>query len=292
MFILKLIRYAIEMLIVLFLIILCRSSSIDKSSNFMGNFTAKYGPRLGISNRANLNLKNALPNLDRKQRAKIIKRMWENLGRTSSEFLNIKTLINEKERIRVKGKNILENNLNNGVIYVSGHIANWEVIPIAIKQIDQKVGAVFRQSNNYLFNSWMIKQRKLITKNQFPKGISGTKEILNFLKNNGSIAMLVDQKLSNGVKANFFGLKSMTTSTPAVLSLKYGYPVIPLKVKRDDGANFKIEFFDQIKIDKTGDLEIDILNFTNKINLFLENMIIENPEEWFWLHNRWDKRFN
>ena len=143
------------------------------------------------------------------------------------------------KRIRVKGKNILENNLNNGVIYVSGHIANWEVIPIAIKQIDQKVGAVFRQSNNYLFNSWMIKQRKLITKNQFPK-ISGTKEILNFLKNNGSIAMLVDQKLSNGVKANFFGLKSMTTSTPAVLS-ENGYPVIPLKVK-DGGANFKIEF--------------------------------------------------
>ena len=91
-------------------------------------------------------------------------------------------------------------------------------------------------------------------------------DILNFLKNNGSIAMLVDQKLSNGIKANFFGLKSMTTSTPAVLSLKYGYPVIPLKVKRDGGAHFKIEFFDQIKIDKTGDLEIDILNFTNKIN--------------------------
>ena len=292
MFILKLIRYAIEMQIVVFLIILCRTSGIDKSSKFMGNFTAKFGPRLGISNRANLNIKNAIPSLDSKQRAEIIKGMWENLGRTSAEFLNIKTLINEKERIRVEGKNILENNLNNGVIYISGHIANWEIIPIAIKQIDQKVGAVFRQSNNYLFNSWMIRQRKFITKNQFPKGISGTKEILNFLKNKGSIAMLVDQKLSNGVKTKFFGLNSMTTSTPAVLSLKYGYPVIPIKVKRVGGVNFKIEFFDQIEIDKTGDSEMDVLNFTNKINLFLENMISENPEEWFWLHNRWDKRFN
>ena len=138
----------------------------------------------------------------------------------------------------------------------------------------------------------MIQQRKLITKHQFPKGPSGTKEILNFLKDNGSVAMLVDQKLSNGVKANFFGLNAMTASTPASLSLKYGYPVVPLKVKRKNGVNFEIEFFDKIEIDKTGNIETDILNFTNKINLFLEKIISDKPEEWFWLHNRWDKRFN
>ena len=218
--------------------------------------------------------------------------MWENLGRTSAEFFNIKTLIKEKSRINIKGREILEENKNNGVIYVSGHIANWEIIPIAIKEVDDLVGAVFRESNNYFFNKWMIQQRKLITEHQFPKGPTGTKEILNFLKDNGSVAMLVDQKLSNGVKANFFGLKAMTASTPASLSLKYGYPVIPIKVKRKDGVNFEIEFFDKIEIDTTGNIEIDILNFTNKINLFLEKIISDNPKEWLWLHNRWDKRFN
>ena len=292
MFIFKLIRYAMEMQLVMFLALYCKLFNINKSSNQIGFLARKYGPKLGISKRANQNLKNALPNLSKEQRSEIIRGMWENLGRTAAEFFNIKTLIKERNRINIKGIEILRDNINNGAIYVSAHIANWEIIPIAIKETDKQVGAVFRESNNYFFNKWMIQQRKLITEHQFPKGPSGTKEILNFLKENGSVAMLVDQKLSNGVKANFFGLNAMTASTPASLSLKYGYPVVPLKVKRKNGVNFEIEFFDKIEIDKTGNIDTDILNFTNKINLFLEKIISDKPEEWFWLHNRWDKRFN
>ena len=292
MFIFKLIRYAMEMQLVVLLSIYCKLFNIDKTSKQIGLLSRKFGPKLGISKRANQNLLKAIPTLNKRKRLEIIRDMWENLGRTSVEFFNIKTLIEEKSRINIKGREILEENKNNGVIYVSGHIANWEIIPIAIKEVDHLVGAVFRESNNYFFNKWMIQQRKLITEHQFPKGTSGTKEILNFLKDSGSIAMLVDQKLSNGVKANFFGLNAMTASTPASLSLKYGYPVIPLKVKRKNGVNFEIEFFDKIEIDKTGNIDTDILNFTNKINLFLEKIISDKPEEWFWLHNRWDKRFN
>ena len=292
MFIFKLIRYAMEMQLVVLLSIYCKLFNIDKTSKQIGLLSRKFGPKLGISKRANQNLLKAIPTLNKRKRLEIIRDMWENLGRTSVEFFNIKTLIEEKSRINIKGREILEENKNNGVIYVSGHIANWEIIPIAIKEVDHLVGAVFRESNNYFFNKWMIQQRKLITEHQFPKGTSGTKEILNFLKDNGSVAMLVDQKLSNGVKANFFGLNAMTASTPASLSLKYGYPVVPLKVKRKNGVNFEIEFFDKIEIDKTGNIDTDILNFTNKINLFLEKIIIDKPEEWFWLHNRWDKRFN
>jgi len=292
MFIFKLIRYAMEMQLIVLLSIYCKLFNIDKTSKQIGLLSRKLGPKLGISKRANQNLLKAIPTLNKRKRLEIIRDMWENLGRTSAEFFNIKTLIKEKSRINIKGREILEENKNNGVIYVSGHIANWEIIPIAIKEVDHLVGAVFRESNNYFFNKWMIQQRKLITEHQFPKGPSGTKEILNFLKDNGSVAMLVDQKLSNGVKANFFGLNAMTASTPASLSLKYGYPVVPLKVKRKNGVNFEIEFFDKIEIDKTGNIETDILNFTNKINLFLEKIISDKPEEWFWLHNRWDKRFN
>ena len=292
MFIFKLIRYAMEMLLIVLLSIYCKLFNIDKTSKQIGLLSRKLGPKLGISKRANQNLLKAIPTLNKRKRLEIIRDMWENLGRTSAEFFNIKTLIKEKSRINIKGREILEENKNNGVIYVSGHIANWEIIPIAIKEVDHLVGAVFRESNNYFFNKWMIQKRKLITEYQFPKGPSGVKEILNFLKNNGSVAMLVDQKLSNGVKVKFFGQNAMTASTPASLSLKYGYPVIPLRVKRKDNVNFEVEFFNKIEIDRTGDLEIDTLTFTKEINSFLEKIITENPEEWFWLHNRWDKRFN
>ena len=200
MFIFKLIRYAMEMQLVMFLALYCKLFNINKSSNQIGFLARKYGPKLGISKRANQNLKNALPNLSKEQRSEIIRGMWENLGRTAAEFFNIKTLIKERNRINIKGIEILRDNINNGAIYVSAHIANWEIIPIAIKETDKQVGAVFRESNNYFFNKWMIQKRKLITEYQFPKGPSGVKEILNFLKNNGSVAMLIDQKLSNGVK--------------------------------------------------------------------------------------------
>ena len=292
MFIFKLIRYAMEMQLIVLLSIYCKLFNIDKTSKQIGLLSRKLGPKLGISKRANQNLLKAIPTLNKRKRLEIIRDMWESLGRTSAEFFNIKTLIKEKSRINIKGREILEENKNNGVIYVSGHIANWEIIPIAIKEVDHLVGAVFRESNNYFFNKWMIQKRKLITEYQFPKGPSGVKEILNFLKNNGSVAMLVDQKLSNGVKVKFFGQNAMTASTPASLSLKYGYPVIPLRVKRKDNVNFEVEFFNKIEIDRTGDLEIDTLTFTKEINSFLEKIITENPEEWFWLHNRWDKRFN
>ena len=292
MFILKFIRYSIEMQFLLFFYVFCKLLGIDQSSKSIGFIAEKIGPSLGISKRADKNLKKALQNLNFNERKKIIKKMWNNLGRTSAEFFNIKTLIKNQNRIKIKGIEIIDKYKDKGVIYVSGHLANWEIIPIAIMNKDKKVAAVFRESNNFLFNNWMIKQRKLITENQFPKGISGTKEILNFLKNNGSVAMLVDQKLSNGVKAKFFNMNAMTASVPATLALKYGYPVVPLNVRRIKNVNFEIEFFPKIEIAESGSLEEDILNFTNKINKFLEEKIIEKPEEWFWLHNRWDKRFN
>ncbi|MEC7380927.1 MAG: hypothetical protein VX575_01240 [Pseudomonadota bacterium] len=292
MFILKFIRYLIEMQFLLFFYIFCKLLRIDKSSKSIGFVAEKIGPLLGISKRADKNLKKAFQNLNFEERKRIIEKMWNNLGRTSAEFFNIKTLIKDEDRIKIKGKNVIEKYKNQGVIYVSGHLANWEIIPIAIMRKDKKVAAVFRESNNFLFNNWMIKQRKLITKNQFPKGISGTKEILNFLKNKGSVAMLVDQKLSNGVKAKFFKMDAMTASVPATLALKYRYPIVPLNVRRIKNVTFEIEFFPSIEINESGNLEEDILNFTNKINQFLEEKIIEKPEEWFWLHNRWDKRFN
>lgn len=292
MFILKFIRYSIEMQFLLLFYVFCKLLRIDKSSKSIGFVAEKIGPLLGISKRADKNLKKAFQNLNFEERKRIIEKMWNNLGRTSAEFFNIKTLIKDEDRIKIKGKNVIEKYKNQGVIYVSGHLANWEIIPIAIMRKDKKVAAVFRESNNFLFNNWMIKQRKLITKNQFPKGISGTKEILNFLKNKGSVAMLVDQKLSNGVKAKFFKMNAMTASVPATLALKYRYPIVPLNVRRIKNVTFEIEFFPSIEINESGNLEEDILNFTNKINQFLEEKIIEKPEEWFWLHNRWDKRFN
>ena len=292
MLIRKTIRYLFEMQFVLSSYILCKILKIDKSSKFYGYIAESLGPLLSVSRRADNNLKKAMKELNDLERKKIIKKMWNNLGRTSAEFFNLNSLLEKEDRISIKGVEILEEYKNKGVIFVSGHLANWEVIPIVILRKSKNVATVYRDSNNFLFNNLMIKQRKIITQNQFSKGPTGIKEILNFLENNGSVAMLVDQKLSNGVSASFFNMKAMTASTPAALALKYGYPVVPLTVKRIKDVNFEVEFSPEIKIEETGNIKEDELNFTNKINEFLELKIREKPEDWFWLHNRWDKRFN
>ena len=116
--------------------------------------------------------------------------------------------------------------------------------------------------------------------------------MLNLLKEKGAIAMLVDQKLSSGVRVNFFGSDAMTSDGAASLAIKYNYPVIPMNVERTKGSNFKVSFHPEIKINKTSDKQNDIKIFSTEINKFLEQCITKKPEGWFWIHNRWDKKFN
>ena len=132
----------------LFFYVFCKLLGIDKSSKSIGFIAEKIGPSLGISKRADKNLKKALQNLNFNERNKIIKKMWNNLGRTSAEFFNIKTLIKNQNRIKIKGIEIIDKYKDKGVIYVSGHLANWEIIPIAIMNKDKKVAAVFRESKS------------------------------------------------------------------------------------------------------------------------------------------------
>ena len=220
--------------------------------------------------------------------------MWKNLGMVATEFFHLSKISKEKNsRIKVEGEEIAKKYSGKGVIFVSGHFANWEIIPLILRDYRDNVGGIYRHSNNFFVNQWVVKQRaKNTTPNQIKKGSSGAREMLSLLKENGTIAMLVDQKLSSGVEVNFFGVKSMTSDGAASLALKYGYPVIPMNVEREKGSNFKVTFHDEIKINTSDNNQDNIKEFTEEINKFLENCIRKKPEDWFWIHNRWDKRFN
>jgi len=220
--------------------------------------------------------------------------MWKNIGMVAAEFFHLKTISKEKNgRIRVLGEEYIKEYKNSGVIFVSGHFANWEIIPLILRNYRDKVGGIYRHSNNFFVNRWVVKQRyKNTTPIQIRKGSSGAREMLSLLKENGAIAMLVDQKLSSGVKVNFFGTDAMTSDGAASLAIKYNYPVIPINVERTEGSNFNVSFHPEIKINRTSNKQNDIKMFTSEINRFLEECITSKPESWFWIHNRWDKKFN
>jgi KDO2-lipid IV(A) lauroyltransferase len=220
--------------------------------------------------------------------------MWKNIGMVAAEFFHLRKISKERNtRIQVIGEEYINKYKNNGVIFVSGHFANWEIIPLILRNYRDNVGGIYRHSNNFFVNNWVVRQRyKNTTPIQIRKGSSGAREMLNLLKEKGAIAMLVDQKLSSGVRVNFFGSDAMTSDGAASLAIKYNYPVIPMNVERTKGSNFKVSFHPEIKINKTSDKQNDIKIFTTEINKFLEKCITKKPEGWFWIHNRWDKKFN
>ena len=174
--------------------------------------------------------------------------------------------------------------LKKPVIFVSGHFANFELMSMEITKKDIKLATIYRPLNNIFLNPFMeYLRKKYICKNQIKKGINGVRESINYLKKGCSIALMVDQRVSEGKKINFFGKPSLTTTLPAQLALKFNLKILPVFIERDNDDKFIIEF--QKPID--GEVYKDKLHLSEKLNKILEEMIVKNPYQWIWTHNRW-----
>ena len=217
---------------------------------------------------------------------KIIKNMWENYGKTFIEYIFLDFFRNNNSHMHIINSEILTEVLreNKPVIFVSGHFANFELMSMEITKKNISLATIYRPLNNFFLNPLMeYLRKKYVCSNQIKKGVNGVREAVEYIKNNYSIALMVDQRVSEGEKINFFGKPALTTTLPAKLSLKYGLDIIPVYIQRERNNNFKIKFKKKIKPDSyKNDLEI-----TQEVNNVLEKMIIENPDQWIWSHNRW-----
>ena len=126
-------------------------------------------------------------------------------------------------------------------------------------------------------------REKYICKNQIKKGINGVKNTIEFIKNGYNIALMIDQRVSEGEKIKFFEKEAFTTTLPAQLILKYNLKVIPIFIERSKSSKFIMEIYKPIDFSNNKDK----LFFTNELNKILENMIIKNPNQWIWTHDRW-----
>jgi KDO2-lipid IV(A) lauroyltransferase len=224
-------------------------------------------------------------NISEKLKKKIIKDMWKNYGMTFIEYMFLDFFKKQNSHITIKGEENLSP-LRNGkpVIFVSGHFANFELMSMEITKKKIKLATIYRPLNNIFLNPAMeYLRRKHVCKNQIQKGIKGVREAINYIKNNHSIALMIDQRVSEGEKINFFGRPALTTTLPAQLSEKYNLDIIPVYIRRIDNDNFELEFQ---KIIKCNDFQNKI-DLTKKLNEILEKMILKNPSQWIWTHNRW-----
>ena len=258
------------------------------SSAIGGKLFQIVGPIFRSNKLIRENIKKALPQLNNEEIKKINKQMWNNYGRIFSEYMFLKNFrynLNQSN-ITIHGQEILDEikKLNTPVIFVSGHFSNFELMAMQIEKSGIKLAAIYRPLNNKFLNTIMERiRKKYICKEQIKKGISGVRDIVKFYKKNYSTALMIDQRVSEGIKVNFFKHKALTTTIPAQLVKKYKMPIVPVFIERFENIKFKITVQKPIYFSDNNSIE----NITSKLNEVLEKMIISKPEQWIWSHNRW-----
>ena len=234
------------------------------------------------------NLQIAMNNISNQEINKTSKLMWNNYGRVFAEYMFIKDFRFNRlsSNIQVEGQDILENlkKNNKSAVFISGHFANFELMAMHIEKSGLDLCAIYRPLNNIFINKIMERIRKrYICKNQIKKGIGGVKNLISFTKKNYSIALMIDQRVSEGTLSNFFKKKAYTTTIPAQLVKKFNMPIIPVHIERFNDLNFKIKICKPLYFEKNSSIQ----HITDELNLVLQEMIKLNPYQWIWSHNRW-----
>ena len=284
------IKYFFQFLIIAPLLLSFKLMGLKTASFFGGKLFEVIGPLFRSNKIIYSNIKRVFPKISLEHTKKITKQMWNNYGRVFSEYMFIKNYRNNlfKSHIIINGQDILKNIKKNNmpVIFISGHMSNFELMAMAIEKSGIKLAAIYRPLNNHFLNIFMERiRKKYICGHQVKKGIGGLKELIKLNKNGFSTALMIDQRVSQGIKANFFNELAFTTTIPAQLVKKYNYPIIPLHIERFESIKFKITIQQPIYFKKK-ETEKEI---TEKLNHILEKMILIKPDHWIWTHNRWKK---
>lgn len=269
---------------------LFRILPLDAASSFGGWLGRKLGPRFGVHKHARNNMARAMPELTAEQQQAALTGMWDNLGRVMAEYVHLAD-IRAGERIEVVGAEHIDAVRESGkpAIFFSAHYGNWELMSLVSTLRGVPLVHVYRAANNPLTEQMLQKLRKPVGGRHIAKGMQAARELLKAMKQNESLGMLVDQKMTNGMAVPFFGRDAMTAPAIAELALRSACPVIPAYVERLDGAHFRVTVEPPILLQDTGDRERDIYNGLLLINQIIERWIRAHPDHWFWVHKRWPK---
>ena len=284
----KLIKYFLQFLLVIFSFMIFKILGPKTSSNLSGIIFEKIGPFFRSKRIIHSNIRRAIPNINEHKIKKIEMSMWNNYGRIFAEYMFLKNYrFGElSSKININGKYILDEIItsNKQVVFISGHLSNFELMAMNLEKNGINLCAIYRPLNNVFLNKIIERIReKYICQNQIKKGIGGLKKLISFKNKNFSTALMIDQRVSEGILSNFFNEKASTTTIPAQLIKKFNIPVVPIYIERVSGINFTITIKKPISFKQSDTTQ----HITDELNKVLEEMIIKKPEQWIWSHNRW-----
>ena len=284
----KTIKYFFEFIIISLLFLVYKILGLKMSSFISGKLFEFFGPLFRSKQIIKSNIQRAIPQIDLKEMNNIKKDMWNNYGRTLSEYMFLKNFRNNKLKsyIHLEGGEILEQ-IKKGktpVIFVSGHFSNFELMAMQIEKSGVNLAAIYRPLNNIFLNVLMERiRKKYICKNQIKKGTGGVRQLLKLFKKGYSIALMIDQRVSEGIRSKFFNEDAFTTTIPAQFIKKFKCKVVPIYIERSNDINFRIKIDRPIEFSEETSAE----KITRDLNIWLEKMILKDPGKWIWSHNRW-----
>ena len=281
--------YLIEFILIQLLFLLFSIIGYKNSSN-LGYFIGKYiGPFFRSKSSIKKNLKQAEIKNENNYDL-IANKVLGNYGRIFSEYIFMKDFRNEKlqKYITINGTNILNDIIKEQkrVVFVSGHFNNFELMAMQLDKYGINLTALYRPLNNMFLNKTMEKIRtKFICQKQIKKGRSGMRELVKNFKAGSSIALMIDQRVREGINVPFFLKPCSTTSIPAQIVKKYDCEIVPIYIERKKGYHFEMTILQPMIFDKNSSVEM----ITTRLNETLEQMILKNVDQWIWTHNRWQK---
>lgn len=266
-----------------------RLLGVERASAFGGKLLRVLGPLTGTHRTVTRNLRIAFPDMDPAERDRLAVDQWEETGRTFAELAVMDRLTPESGRIDIVGIERLHAVRDSGkpVVLISGHLANFEVMAAVIMAAGVPCQVTYRAANNPYVDALIRQSRERYGIKLFaPKG-DGTRELMAGMKRGESIALLVDQKYSQGPEVEFFGQPVNASPGAARMALKFGTVMQPLSVVRLPGVRFRVTAHEPIAVPDTGDKAADVKAGVQAANRFVEDRVREHPVDWFWVHKRW-----
>ena len=284
----KFIKYFFQFLFIIFILTFFKIIGLRLSRVVASKFFLIVGPFFRSKKVIEKNISFAFSETSKEFKKNIIDKMWKSYGKILAEYAFIKYFreVESEKFLEIKGQEILEEIKfsKEPVIFISGHFDNFELMAMHIEKSGVDLAAIYRPLNNKYLNPVMENiRKKYICKKQIKKGISGTKEILKHFKSGTSVALMIDQRVTEGMKSLFFKNYAFTTTIPAQFIKKFNCKIVPIYIERKNNENFMLEIMKPINFDNDQTTE----NITLKLNQLLENMIVRNPHQWIWSHNRW-----
>ena len=286
----KIFKYLIEALLIYTFFIIIKVLRINFSRKLFSYIFNKIGPLIKSKEVIEENLERILGSLDHDNKHKIISKMWSNYSSTFVEYLFLNNFKKNSQHITIKGEKILNKIIqaNKPVIFISGHFANFELMSMELTKRKIKLATIYRPLNNFFLNPFMeYVRRKYVCQNQIKKGISGIRHSVEYLKKNHSIALMIDQRVSEGRKIPLFKKNALTTTLPAQLALKFNCAIIPIYIRRTNSKNFEMIVEQPINTNNFREEEENKIEISIRLNKILEEMIKKDPSQWILTHNRW-----